>query len=170
MRALLCLAVLAACGPKVDPNKPSFDEDIASSERAAPAPAPVAEPPRPVAPPGKGLRTGTIDRARLLAVLDAGPAAFLRELEVAPSKDGGRFIGWQLVQLLDREGPLVELDLAPGDVLLAINGQPVSRPDQLHTVWESLRTSNQLVADLWRGSGKFSLQFAIEPPAKSAGE
>src|SRR5689334_17732811 len=36
------------------------------------------------APPGKGLRTGTIARDRLIAVLDAGPAVFLRQFEVTP--------------------------------------------------------------------------------------
>ena len=34
---------------------------------------------------------------------------------------------------LDRNGPLVDVDVVPGDVLLAINGKPLSRPDQLQT-------------------------------------
>ena len=114
-------------------------------------------------PPGKGLRTGTIDRAHLVAVLDGGPGAFLRQLEVSARLDGDRFIGWQLVQLLDHESPLADLDLAPGDVLLAINGKPVGKPDQLHAVWESLRTANQIVADLSRGDAKVQLVFDVEP-------
>jgi len=118
---------------------------------------------RPVAPPGKGLRTGTIERARLDAVLDGGPGNFLRQLEVTPRMDGNRFVGWQLVQLIDRTGPLVDVDVAPGDVLLAVNGQPLSRPDQLQTVWDSLRTANELDADLWRGTTKLRLSFTIEP-------
>jgi S1-C subfamily serine protease len=161
MRALLCL-VLVACGPKVDPQRPAFDDDL-DGQRAQPtevAPAPVE---RPVAPPGKGLRTGTIDRARLNAVLDGGPGQFLRQFEVTPRMDGNRFIGWQLVQLIDRTGPLVDVDVVPGDVLLAINGQPISRPDQLQTLWDSLRTANSVDADLWRGNGKLRLSFAIEP-------
>lgn len=174
MRALLCLALLA-CGPKVDPQNPSFDDDLggkreapngattAATPQAAPA-APAPE--RPVAPVGKGLRSGTIERARLVAVLDSGPGAFLRQLEVTPRMDGERFVGWQLVQLIDRTGPLVDIDVAPGDVLLAINGKPISRPDQLETVWESLRTANELDADLWRGKDKLRLSFTIDPPAK----
>ncbi|HSN29896.1 MAG TPA: hypothetical protein VLT45_26595 [Kofleriaceae bacterium] len=115
---------------------------------------------------GKGLRNGTIERARLIAVLDGGPGAFLRQLEVTPRMDGDRFVGWQLVQLIDRTGPLVDVDVAPGDVLLAINGKPVSRPDQLQAVWDSLRTANELDADLWRGADKLRLSFTIDPPAK----
>jgi type II secretory pathway component PulC len=160
MRALLCLALIA-CAPKTDPQKPSYDEDLAARDQVAAPAAVVVE--RPVAPPGKGLRSGTIERARLLAVLDGGPGAFLRQLEVTPHMDGERFVGWQLVQLIDRTGPLVDIDVAPGDVLLAINGKPLSRPDQLQAVWDSLRTANELDAEIWRGKGKLQLSFAIEP-------
>ena len=160
--ATLGLALLA-CGPKVDPRQPTFDEELASKPAAAPPAIAPAAVERPVAPTGKGLRTGTIERARLIAVLDSGPGAFLRELEVTPHMDGDRFIGWQLVQLLDRSGPLVDVDVAPGDVLLAVNGKPLSRPDQLQALWDSLRTANTLDAELWRGHDKLRLSFAIEP-------
>lgn len=158
--ALLCFA-LFACGPRVDPQQPTFDEDLGAKPVAAAPAVAVVEPP--VAPAGKGLRTGTIERARLVAVLDSGPGAFLRELEVTPHMDGDQFVGWQLVQLLDRSGPLVDVDVVPGDVLLAINGKPLSRPDQLQALWDSLRTANTLDADLWRGNAKLRLSFAIEP-------
>jgi hypothetical protein len=87
----------------------------------------------------------------------------LRQLEVTPRMEGNRFIGWQLVQLLDRQGPLVDVDVVPGDVLLAVNGRTISRPDQLQSVWDSLRTANELRAQLWRGEAKLELAFAIEP-------
>lgn len=161
MRALLCL-VLLACGPKVDPKEPAFENDLEGPKPQVTEIKPaMAE--RPVAVPGRGLRTGTIDRARLNAVLDGGPGQFLRQLEVTPRMDGNRFVGWQLVQLIDRTGPLVDVDVAPGDVLLAVNGQPISRPDQLQTLWDSLRNANEVDADLWRGNAKLRLTFAIEP-------
>jgi len=164
MRAVLLIVLVAACGPKVEPKPPSYDDDLPTA-KAAPASAPAAAVPvqRPDAPAGKGSRTGTIDRAKLVAVLDHGPGAFLRQFEVTPRMDGSRFVGWELVQLVDREGPLASIDVVPGDVLLALNGQPLSRPDQLQTVWDSLRTANEVVADLWRGPAKLQLRFAIEP-------
>lgn len=167
MRGLLLAACLVACGPKVAPTGTVFDEDLESKHTEPTAEAP-AEAPRPEAPAGKGLRTGTIERAKLIAVLDGGPGTFLRQMEVSPRMDGERFVGWQLVQLLDRTGPLHDVDVAPGDVLLAINGQSISRPDQLQTIWDSLRTANEVRAQLWRGNGKLELAFAIEPKVEAA--
>jgi hypothetical protein len=169
MRTLpsLALVLVAACGPKVSPQSAAFDEDLPRDGTTQTA-TPVEEAPRPEAPPGKGLRNGTIERAKLIAVLDGGPGAFLRQLEVTPRMDGNRFVGWQLVQLIDRTGPLVDVDVAPGDVLLALNGRPLSRPDQLQSVWDSLRTANELKAQLWRGEGKLELAFAIEPKVDPA--
>jgi hypothetical protein len=116
------------------------------------------------APAGKGQRTGTIDRTALLLTLDAGPGAFLRQLEVAASMDGDHFVGWQLVQILDDGVALKRLDLANGDILVAVNGAPIARPDQLMTVWNGLRTADKLVCDVLRGEQRFQLAFQIEPP------
>jgi type II secretory pathway component PulC len=168
MRAGLLALAVVACGPRVSTAPRAFDRDLET--RAAPAvtePAPAAaaaEATRPVAPRAKGVRTGTITRAHLVAVLDAGPGTFLRQLEVAPHMTGDRFVGWRLVQLLDRTGPLHDVDLAPGDVLLAVNGQAISRPEQLQAVWDSLRTANDVTAKLSRGNQALELHFAIEPP------
>ena len=165
MRAGWFALVALACGPRVSNTTRPIDDDL--DAREATAPVVVAAPsdaPRLVAPPGKGLRTGLIARDRLVAVLDAGPAMFLRQLEVAPRMTGHRFVGWQLVQLIDHKGPLHDVDLVPGDVLLAINGKPLSRPEQLHAMWDSLRTANEIAAEMWRGDGKLELHFTIEPP------
>lgn len=175
MRAgLLALAILvpAACGPKVSTAPRAFDDDLdvhpaPTGAAVAPAPTRPADAPRSgpaTAAPGKGVRTGTIPRARLVAVLDAGPGTFLRQLEVAPRMAGNRFVGWQLVQLLDRSGPLHGVDVVPGDVLLAVNGKPVARPEQLQALWDSLRTANEVTAQLRRGDQPLELRFMVEPP------
>jgi hypothetical protein len=161
--AVTAAAALAACGPKVQVDEASpFERD---DPRAG---EPPPEPPRweelPPAPPGPGQRGGTIERGALIAVLDAGPGQFLRGFEIAAELENGKtFRGWRLVQLMPGEGRFAGLDLAPGDVLVAINGQPLSRPDQLHALWESLRTADELTCDLERAGGRFQLRFAIEP-------
>ncbi len=165
--ALLVVPILVfvgACGPKVSMKPLTFDEDLGNETQVPKDPLTIPEEQRAVAPVGKGLRTGTIPRDRLNAVLDAGPGQFLRQVEVTARLVGDRFVGWQLVELVDRSGPLVDVDVVPGDVLLAINGKPLSRPDQLQTIWDSLRTANAVQAQMWRGDAKFTLDFTIDPP------
>lgn len=165
MRAGLLAIVIVGCGPRVSPAPPSPDDELdhrtgapttaASSERP--------EAPRQVAAPGKGLRTGSISRARLDAVLDAGPASFLRQIEVTPRLAGDRFVGWQLVQVLDPDGPLRDVDVMPGDVLRTVNRKPIARPEELQALWDSLRTSNAVIAELWRDDRKLELSFTVDP-------
>jgi type II secretory pathway component PulC len=173
MRASLLAVLAVACAPRGSSAPRPIEHDLDAPEvapsGAAPSEASAAPPaaaPRAVAPPGKGLRTGTIARAHLVAVLDAGPGTFLRQIEVAPRLTGDRFVGWQLVQLIDRSGPLHDVDLVPGDVLLAINGKPLARPEQLQTLWDSLRTANEVTAQLSRGATSLELRFAIDPPLR----
>jgi hypothetical protein len=156
MRAVLLSMVFFpwACGPKVSPTMSAFDEDLPVVQSTGPAePVPAAAmpavPERPVAAPGKGLRSGTISRERLLAVLNAGAGTFLRQLELAPKLNGQRFVGWELVQLVDKVSPLVDVDLVPGDVLLAINGKPIRDPTSCRP--SELSTANEVTAQLWRG-------------------
>ncbi len=187
------LVALAGCGAKVKP--PVFEEDDPRAAReaaregapedvpegsmardgdagaGAPAPTagePVALPPRPLAPPGTQPRTGTIDRAALLGVLDQGPGGFLRGVEIAPSFDGSRFLGWRLEQIVDRASPLYGVDLALGDIIVAVNRRPLARPEHLMALWQELRGADELLAQVWRGAGAFELRFAITPKAAAA--
>jgi hypothetical protein len=163
MRAAL-LALLVACGPKVSTKPPTYDEDFGAQKTTAPTVPDELTMERAVAPPGKGLRAGTIPRDRLIAVLDAGPGTFLRQFEVTAKMSGERFVGWELVQLVGATGnPLYDIDLVPGDVLLTINGKTIARPDQLQTIWDGLRTADTVTAQLWRGQAKLTIEFAVEP-------
>jgi hypothetical protein len=158
-RALLCL-LLAACGPKVSTDPSPYEQD----DPAAGAPIEEKEPTwdeLPVAEAGPGAREGTIERAKVDAVLDAGPGAMLRHFEVAAEHDGERFLGWRLVAVDPKHRGFDGIDLLPGDILVALNGRAVARPDELQAVWDSLRTASEIVADLRRGEARFSLRWAI---------
>lgn len=162
MRIAWIVLALAACGPKVSPQPARIDEDLGAHDQPATTDEAPEAAARPVAPAGKGARTGTIARDRLEAVLAQGLPLFLRQFEVAPKKRGERFVGWQVVQI-DPNSSLAEVDVAPGDVLLSINGKPLSRPEELMAVWDALRGENAIEAKLWRGDAQLILRFQIEP-------
>lgn len=161
---LATLFCFIACSPKPIPTQSVNDEIGGESSAGAGKSSATAEGAE--APPGQGLRKGTIERQKLFAVLEKGPGAFLSQVEVSAQLEGKRFVGWQLVRLLDRNGPLADVDVAPGDVLVAVNGNSVSKPEQLQTLWDSLRSANSLDAVLRRGGAKVQLAFAITPPAR----
>lgn len=160
----LVLLLAAGCGPKVSTDPSPYEED----DPAAGAPIENKQPTweeLPVVEAGPGVREGTIERAALVTVLDAGPGAVLRHFEVAAEHDGQRFLGWRLVAVDPRHRGFDGIDLQPGDVLVALNGRSVSRPDELQAVWDSLRTADAIVVDLRRGEGRLQLRWAITAPA-----
>jgi len=158
-RALLVVGLLGACGPKVDPSSP-FEQDDPRAGAPVEQAAPTYEQ-LPEAPVIAGVREGTIARADLVAQLDAGPGPILGRVEVTAEHDGDRFLGWRLVAVDPNAPPFPGVDLVPGDVLIALNGRSIARPDELDRVWAELRTTKAIVADLERDGGKFQLRWAV---------
>lgn len=161
----LLIATAAACGPKVNTDPSPYEEDDPRAGAPVEKRAPTYEE-LPVAPSGPGAREGAIERAALLAVLDAGPGELLRNFEVAAEHDGDRFLGWRVVAFDPKKPRFEGVDLVPGDVLIAVNGRSVARPDELQVLWDGLRTSDEIVADLMRDGARFQLRWSITPPAQ----
>ncbi len=174
---LLAVALAAACGPKVRPVSFVEQEDPLAGE-PAPAPEEVASAPSDedatspleVAPTSLPavVASGTIERTALLRVLDAGPGALLRTLEVAPAFEGERFFGWRIEQIVDPSSPVLGARLAPGDVVRSINERSLARPEHVLAVWQSLRTADELRCEVWRDRTRLALRFAITPAASAA--
>jgi hypothetical protein len=164
--ALLC-ACLFACGPKVSVQPSPFEEDDpragASIDERAPTYAELPE-----APVGPGARQGQIARAELDAVLDGSPGLLFRHLEVDAVLDGQTFRGWRIVGFAPDSRLFAGVDLQAEDVVVAVNGRAIARPDQLQQVWDSLRTADALVVDVRRGDAKLQLELAIVGPATPA--
>ncbi len=158
-RALLVVGLLSACGPKVNLEPDPFEEDDPRAGESIDETPTYEE--LPEAPVIAGVREGTIARAQLIAALDAGPGSILGHLEVTAEHDGDRFRGWRLVAVDPRNPPFPGVDLAPGDVLIAINGRSIARPNELNDVWVALRTADEIVADLERDGGRFQLRWMV---------
>jgi len=123
-----------------------------SAPKALPAPAPAKA----------ALPAGTLSRADVNAVLDAGFARFLQTLEVEPALDAGRFRGWTIVEL--RPVPLwSEVDLKSGDVVTSVNGLPIERDTEAFDAFESLRNAPELTVAYARAGTERRLSYRIVP-------
>jgi len=102
-----------------------------------------------------------IHRAELEAFLNLGPAFLFRNVPVQPVLKGNTFVGYRIVAFFPGETRFAKVDLRGGDVILAINGQSVDRPEVFFEVWESLRQASALEIDVLRGQRRRTLRWAI---------
>lgn len=86
----------------------------------------------------------SVDRAKLVAVIDAGLGRFLRGVETKPYFIQGRFAGFEIISMYSEDERFKVIDPKPGDVVLRVNGKRIERPEQAIAVWESLRVASEL--------------------------
>lgn len=121
-----------------------------------PAPeAPHAE------PAGQLATEAFVTRGELRVILDAGLGRFLQRLETEPVLVDGEFRGFRLTRL-DVDGPNAGLvDLREGDVVQALNGRSIDRPEHALAAWESLRDADAIVVTFVRGGARRELRVPI---------
>ena len=129
-----------------------------SAPRAV-APAPPAPEEELAAPSPRS--DGTIPRAELMPVLDAGLGYFLRGVRVEPSLVDGAFEGYRLTHLYPDDPRFQAIDLRPGAVVLRVNRRPIERPEQAQQVWDELRVASQLLVEYRRDGEDRELRLAI---------
>ena len=108
------------------------------------------------------MPAGTLRRADVNAVIDAGFARFLQTLDVEPSLDSGRFRGWTIVELRSEE-LFGGVDLAVGDVVTSVNGLPIQRETEAFDAFESLRGADQISVVYARAGTSRTLSYKIVP-------
>jgi hypothetical protein len=110
---------------------------------------------------------GTLPRAELVRVLDAGPGAFLQHVDVQPRFRAGHFYGWRVVSFFPDDPRFAAAPrprpILPGDVVMRVNGRALERPEQLVQAWQALRapTVRELVVELERAGVVHALRWAI---------
>jgi hypothetical protein len=126
-------------------------------------PSRTAEPTVDAPPAGDNLGrepfAGTIDRTRMILIVDQGLGRFFGQLKLRPSLDGKRFVGWEVVGIDPAWG---ETGIRVGDVLLRVNGQAIDRPEAAMTAFESLRVASEVLVELTRAGVPASLRYRIQ--------
>ncbi len=111
--------------------------------------------------PSRGVTGGVIYRSKLVSVLDRGLGRYLQNVETEPNFHQGTFVGFRILSLFPGDLDYASLDLRAGDTVTHVNGKSIERPEQALSVWETLRTADDLVVDYRRGDQQRSLHFRI---------
>jgi len=167
---VVCFLLAACAATPARPDGPLITEDDDPAARAAALATPPTAPEPARLPP---LRSSAIARATLDAVLDAGPGAFLRGVQVDAELMDRRLRGWRIRRFWPGDPRFARVDLAPGDLVLSVNGRLIVRPEHLQRVWDSLHEANQLVVEVERAGSVYKLEYTIvdslAPPGSNPG-
>ena len=145
--AALSFALLPACSSNPPADQPGHGQVHGAPDAGG------AQPEPPFVPCPANTPT-TTTRTELQAFLDRGLPDLLARMHTAPVLDrqgpGARFVGFRLVALEDdlRCGPF---GLREGDILTAVNGHGVERPEDALEVWQQLYEATTISLSLLRG-------------------
>jgi hypothetical protein len=155
---LLAAIVTAGCASS---HYPDVDEPMPPGAMAA-ARAP-AEAPLPASAGGPAAQQGTLQRADVERVVDAGLGRFLASVAIEASVSGGRFAGWSIVQLQPPE-LWRGIDLRPGDVVTRINGMAIEREGEAYDAFQAVRQAQALEVSYLRQGQPRALRYTIVGP------
>lgn len=147
---LASLTLTLGCGAGAAEAGPSTSSGLASPDTTE---SPALNGPR--------SATGSIERAELIPVLDAGLGRFLGGVNTEPNLEEGRFAGWRIVHLYPEDPRFATVDLLPGDIVTEVNGQAIERPEQAFAVWNGLRVADELHVAFLRDGQARELRFRI---------
>lgn len=109
----------------------------------------------------------SLERSDVKKAIQAGPGAFLRNVSVEdwPVMRDGKFYGFRIRAL----NPAWKIGLAPGDVVLRVNGQPIEHPEDADAALRSLETAPSLRVDYERDGkpGVFELPIVDTKAARA---
>ncbi|MBI4954607.1 MAG: hypothetical protein HY908_21460 [Myxococcales bacterium] len=139
MRLSLALAAALGLGACSTPPTPT-------------APTPTAVPTAEPAP------AGVIPRPALDELLAKGPGELMDIVPVEDVLEGQTFVGWRVQGLpRDWQGAGIEA----GDVITSVNGMPVSRPEELWSVWTMLGVASEIKLAYLRGKERGEVSLPI---------
>ena len=150
MRAVaksLAVLVIAGCGSSAPPPaKTAVEPSVANASAGTALPAPA----------------GMIRRSDVRQALSAGLGTFLQRVSFDvdhPVFRDHKFVGFRITEL---KGPgWTGIDLKPGDVVTAVNGFTIERPEQAQQAFLSLAVASELRVDYERDGQPRSLRLGI---------
>jgi len=149
--------LLASCGASQSARSDSL--------RASDSPGPIADAGPTVPEPADAAlpaRAGRLWRRDVVAVLSRGLGDFLTHLQVEPALSAGKFRGWRVLGFRAGDPLWQGTDLAAGDIVTAVNGRPIERPEQAFAAFQSLAVAQELRIAYERNSVRRELVYPID--------
>ncbi len=107
--------------------------------------------------------SGQISRHEVASVVEKGPQRFIATIRVDPVMEKGRFVGYRLVGVA-ADSPLSNSQtVVPGDIIIAVNGESLERPEQFMRAWDVVRDASVLEVSLKRGAQVILYRWSITP-------
>jgi type II secretory pathway component PulC len=138
------------------------DDEFAAAHDETDAEDPDADAPQ-VAALAADRPPRTIYRAELDRALARGPGWLLGQLDPEPVRNGGRFVGWRIASVFP-DAPDVcppGCDLLPGDVILAVQGDPLQTPHALEAMIARLDALSALEIDRVRDGTREHVVYTL---------
>lgn len=108
------------------------------------------------------LEGGFVTRAHLDQLLDLGPQRFLQDVQLVPALDAeGDAVGFRVAALSAEAARLGGQGLAVDDVLIAVNGESILRPEAFFDAWEALRSADEVALSLLRDGNPMRLDAEV---------
>jgi S1-C subfamily serine protease len=140
------IVMVCACGGSAGSIEPGASKG--SAEKAAAGLPPLGD--------------HALARSTVHAAVADGLGVFLQRVDIdeQPVMIGGKFHGFRIAGLRDAAF-WAGVDLKPGDVVTAVNGMPIERPEQAQMALESLEAAKELRVAFERDGQPHELIYAI---------
>ena len=158
LHLVIAIALLGSCGG----SQAARTEPPRASEAPSETPSDAGSTVRVAADAPLPARPGRIWRRDVVAALSRGFGDFLSRLQVEPALVGNQFRGWRVLALRAGDPLWQGTDLAPGDVVTAVNEHPIERPEQAFSAFQSLAVAKELRVTYERKGARRELVYPID--------
>ncbi len=164
---LLAVSLAAGCASSAAPKDdtqdtilytPPADASMPPVPRGAPVLAQALPPEPPLPAPG------TLTRAELEALHQAGPGFALAQVQVRPVTDeDGALVGYAIASFSEGAARRLTPILAIGDVITHMNGIRIRRPEDYFAAWTGLQGASTITLSYLRGEAPMTSTWIVNP-------
>ena len=158
---LICALLLQGCGG-AQSSKPAHKASETPPPQSADS---IQHPNEPLqrasseAPDSPMTEAGEIRRTALNRLLEKGPAHLLTLVTTEPHRERGTFVGFKIVSF--QSDTPHQLDLRKGDIVTAVNGLAIIKPDDYFRVFQNLNIATSIRIDIIRDNQKKTIILPI---------